>query len=212
MAFCHLTSSRWKASSSASAKDVIPKLVSTISEDVHRALYADKTGILASLPENGCAEDHEGRPCQCRDTTPLFPRSTTLNCVEALVYRAGSQRGYHRDAHWLVGLSFGCDVTMGFQRHDHTQKFTVCIPSGSAVVFNGALHSHAVLGITEGTAPIWWRYPFSRVVFLMRDSRQSLAARRRRDARRLAALQAGKEAATVAAAAAAAKSARVIII
>lgn len=106
----------------------------------------------------------------------------------------------------MVGLSFGCDVTMGFQRHDHTAKFTVCIKSGNAVIFNGALHSHAVLSITEGTSPSWWKYPFSRAVFLMRDSRQSLAARRRRDARRQAALEGGKKAAAIAAAKLAAQS------
>lgn len=113
--------------------------------------------------------------------------------------RTGSQRGYHRDAHWIVGLTFGCHVRMGFQRYDTSEKFTLTIPSGDAVIFNGALHSHAVLGIDEGTAPAWWRYPFSRVVFLMRDSRQSLAARRRRDERRAAALRGGKEAAAKAA-------------
>jgi hypothetical protein len=98
-----------------------------------------------------------------------------------------------------VGFTFGCDVTMGFQRSDTSDKFTLIIPSGDAVIFNGALHSHAVLGITEGTAPAWWKYPFARIVFLMRDSRQSVAARRRRDERRAAALRGAKEAAVKAA-------------
>lgn len=195
MAFCHLAKMRWKPSTAVGA---IPFIVTTISESITNSLYGPH-GILSSLPENGCAEDHEGRPCACADKTPLFPRSTRLDCVEPLVYRAGSQRGYHRDAHWIVGLTFGCDVIMGFQRHDNTEKFTLTIPSGDAVIFNGALHSHAVLGIKEGTAPSWWKYPFARIVFLMRDARQSLQARRRRDQRREAARKGAKEAAAIAA-------------
>lgn len=195
MAFCHLAHMRWKPKT---ATGVIPQLVTHISDRIHESLYGPQ-GIFSTLPENGCAEDHEGRPCGCADRTPLFPRSTHLDCVEPLVYRTGSQRGYHRDAHWIVGLTFGCDVRMGFQRHDHTEKFEVRIPSGSAVIFNGALHSHAVLGIVEGTAPAWWKYPFARIVFLMRDGRQSIAARRRRDERRQAALKGAKEAAAKAA-------------
>lgn len=195
LAFCHLAQMRWKPHTATGA---IPQIVGAISDKIHDSLYG-RQGVFASLPENGCAEDHEGRPCACADRTPLFPRSTRLDCVEPLVYRAGSQRGYHRDAHWIVGLTFGCDVRMGFQRHDDSEKFTVTIPSGSAVIFNGALHSHAVLGIVEGTAPGWWKYPFARIVYLMRDSRQSLAARRRRDERRAAALRGGREAAAKAA-------------
>jgi len=201
LAFCHISTMRWKPKKTIEdhQKDIIQNIVAKISTDVHESLYGVNDGIFACFPENGCAEDHEGRQCFCHDKNPLFPRSTVLDCVEALVYRAGSQRCYHRDAHWIVGLSFGSDVIMGFQRHDHSPKFTVCIPSGSAVIFNGALHSHAVLSITEGTQPSWWKYPFSRVVFLMRDSRQSLAARKRRDARRKAALEGAKQVVAIAA-------------
>lgn len=88
LAFCHLTAQRWNK---ATAKgSVTSQLVSQLSDEIHRSLY-EKGGVFASLPENGCAEDHEGRPCQCADKTPLYPRSTALNCVEGLVYRAGER-------------------------------------------------------------------------------------------------------------------------
>ena len=195
MAFSHLFQIRWPKSNSQ--EPGLPILVSGLSLKVHEGLYGPG-GIFAGLPENGCSEDHQGRPCQCPDKTPFFPRSTLLNCVEALVYRTGSKRAYHRDAHWIVGLSFGCEVVMGFRRHEDSEEVTVRVASGEAVVFNGALHSHAVLSISEGTAPDWWKYPFARAVFLMRDYRQSLKAEKRKEARRKAALEAGKAAAEIA--------------
>jgi hypothetical protein len=134
------------------------------------------------------------------DPTPLLPRSTQLNCVEGLIYKAGTRRAYHRDAHWLLALSFGCEVRMGFHRHDNQDPVELTVPSGDAVLFNGALHSHAVLGIGEAeSAPGWWAYPFARAVFLMRDARQTIGARKRHQARRAAAAEGAKEAAAVAA-------------
>eukprot|EP01113_Clastostelium_recurvatum_P046289 TRINITY_DN8094_c0_g1_i3.p1 TRINITY_DN8094_c0_g1~~TRINITY_DN8094_c0_g1_i3.p1 ORF type:complete len:271 (-),score=46.95 TRINITY_DN8094_c0_g1_i3:95-907(-) len=203
LAFCQLFALRWKRKEEAN--DPIPSFVDALSQEVHDRLYGE--GGIYPKEENGCSEDHLGRPCSCADRTPMLPRSTVLNCVETLAYRANTQRGYHRDAHWMVGLSFGCSVRMGFRRHDDQDSTEVTIPSGGAVLFNGALHQHAVLDIVEGTAPLWWSYPFARVVFLMRDARQSFQAHKRRQKRREAALQGGKEAAAVAAERMAAKEA-----
>jgi quinol monooxygenase YgiN len=107
-------------------------------------------------------------PVTFDEWTEIRAPFTVLNCIETLTYREGAQRGYHRDANWMVGLSFGCDVRMGFRRHDTDAPTEVTIPSGHAVLFHGGLHQHAVLGIVNDTAPAWWKYPFSRVVFLMR--------------------------------------------
>lgn len=197
LAFCQLFSLRWKVSE-GQEKGSIPTFVEELSKEVHEKLYGE-SGIYPK-EENGCSEDHQNRPCTCSDKTPQLPRSTMLNCVETLAYRADTQRGYHRDANWMVGLSFGCDVKMGFRRHDSDEATEVTIPSGHAVLFNGALHQHAVLGIVNNTAPNWWKYPFSRVVFLMRDSRQSFAAQKRKQKRQQAALEGGRQAASIAAA------------
>jgi hypothetical protein len=100
----------------------------------------------------------------------------------------------------MLAVSFGCEVRMGFHRHDDQDPVELTVPSGDAVLFNGALHSHAVLGINEASsAPSWWDYPFARAVFLMRDARQTISARRRQQTRRAAAGEAGKEAAAMAA-------------
>ncbi|ELR20323.1 uncharacterized protein ACA1_184760 [Acanthamoeba castellanii str. Neff] len=155
----------------ASAGSELADLLAGLSDRLHQSLYGPG-GLWASLPENGCSEDHQGRP-----------------------------RSYHRDAHWLLALSFGCEVRMGFHRHDDQDPVELTVPSGDAVLFNGALHSHAVLGIGEAeSAPGWWAYPFARAVFLMRDARQTISARRRQQARRAAAVEGGKEAAALAAA------------
>ena len=184
----------------ASAGSELADLLAGLSDRLHQSLYGPG-GLWAGLPENGCSEDHQGRPCRCPDPTPLLPRSTQLNCVEGLIYKAGARRAYHRDAHWLLALSFGCEVRMGFHRHDDQDPVELTVPSGDAVLFNGALHSHAVLGIGNAeSAPGWWAYPFARAVFLMRDARQTISARRRQQARRAAAVEGGKEAAALAAA------------
>lgn len=87
---------------------------------------------------------------------------------------------------------------MGFQRLDEDEPCEVDVKSGNAVIFNGGLHKHAVLGIVKDTAPEWWKYPFSRVVFLMRDSRQSYKAFRQKVKRQQAAIEGGKLAAKIA--------------
>jgi len=196
--FCQLYSIRWK-STPVEKIQTVSDIVTTISQKIHESLYG-KTGLWSKLAEDGCSEDHQGRPvCNCTDKTPRYPRSTQLNCVEALAYRKGSRRDWHRDANWMVGLSFGNTVKMGFQRLEDDEPVVVEIESGNAVIFNGGLHKHAVLGIIEETAPGWWKYPFSRVVFLMRDFRQSNKAYRRKLKRQEAAIEGGKMAAKVAA-------------
>ena len=35
-------------------------------------------------------------------------------------------------------------------------RFEVIVTSGAAVIFNGAIHEHAVLEIIPGTQPSWW--------------------------------------------------------
>lgn len=198
-AFCQLYAIRWNDQDKP-REDSVTHVVTSLSDEIHKALY-DEGGIWANLPEDGCSEDHQGRPfCNCPDKTPHYPRSSKLNCVEALAYRNGSRRDWHRDANWMVGLTFGNTVKMGFQREDDDEPCIVDVESGNAVIFNGGLHKHAVLGIIEGTAPEWWKYPFSRVVFLMRDYRQSYRSFRRKVQRQEAAVAGGKKAAEIAAA------------
>lgn len=159
------------------------------------ALVYGPGGVWSALPEDGCTEDHLGRPCFCgAHASPHLPRSTVLNCLDGLAYKPNTQKGWHRDFNWLVALTFGDTVRMGFRLHDDDPALELLVPSGSACVFNGALHMHAVLGIVPDTAPPWWRAlpepRYSRAVFLMRDSRQSYRAQQRK-ARRVAAAAAG---------------------
>lgn len=198
-AFCQLYAIRWR-NSDERKQDNVTGVVSSISEAIHESLYG-ADGVWATIAEDGCSEDHQGRPyCNCTDKTPHYPRSTKLNCVEALAYRMGSRRDWHRDANWMVGLTFGNTVKMGFQREDNDEPCVVDVESGNAVIFNGGLHKHAVLGIVDGTAPDWWGYPFSRVVFLMRDFRQSYKSYKKKIQRQEAAISGGKQAAEIAAA------------
>ncbi len=88
---------------------------------------------------------------------------------------------------------------MGFQRHDDdVDHIEIDVPSGSAVLFNGALHRHAVLALMDHTAPPWWDFPFARAVFLLRDTRQSHRAMKRKQARDAAGRAAGLCAAQIA--------------
>jgi len=101
------------------------------------------------------------------------PQHYNINYVDVSMYRPGRKLPWHRDGGWIVGLTMGGTVQFGFGLTEATRT-SVELHSGDAILFNGAIHSHAVLDILNDV-PSWWqeegggRYGYGRMLAQFRD-------------------------------------------